>query len=48
MHPMMMVETVGFSGVATIKRSEFGIATFLPMIADDVVLHFNGEFHLAK
>ncbi len=47
MHPMMKVETVGFSGRTTIKRSEFGISTFLPMIADDVVLHFNGEFHLA-
>jgi polyisoprenoid-binding protein YceI len=48
MHPMLKVETVGFSGMTTIKRSDFGIATFLPMIADTVTLTFNGEFHLAK
>lgn len=48
MHPMMKVETVGFAGTTTIKRSDFGIKTFLPMIGDNVKLTFNGEFHKAK
>ncbi|WP_404478490.1 YceI family protein [Novosphingobium sp. BL-52-GroH] len=48
MHPMMKVSTVGFDATGTIKRSDFGVATFLPMIGDDIALTISAEFQLAK
>ena len=35
---------IGFDGEATIKRSEFGMDKFLPMLGDEVELHIEGEF----
>jgi polyisoprenoid-binding protein YceI len=42
--PMSKAYTVGFDGVATIKRSEFGINYGVPMVSDDVKLKFEAEF----
>ncbi|WDS37004.1 YceI family protein [Pseudoxanthomonas sp.] len=42
-HPSRKVPTVGFNATATIKRSEFGIESFLPNIADEVKLHITSE-----
>ncbi len=39
---------VGFDGVADIKRSEFGITTYLPALGDDVHLHIEAEFIAAS
>ena len=36
--------TLGFDGIATIKRSEFGITTYVPMISDEVTLYLEAEF----
>ena len=38
----------GFDGVATIKRSDFGINYALPAVSDEVKLHLEGEFNLKK
>lgn len=38
----------GFDGVATIKRSDFGINYALPAVSDEVKLHIEGEFNLKK
>ncbi|WP_426036429.1 YceI family protein [Brevundimonas sp. DC300-4] len=38
------VYKVGFDGEATIKRSQFGITTYLPALGDEVELHIEGEF----
>jgi len=35
---------VGFDGETTIKRSEFGMDKYLPMLGDEVELHIEGEF----
>lgn len=43
-NPMTKAETVGFTGRAVIKRSEFGIATFVPMISDEVTLTISAAF----
>ena len=43
-NPMSQAETVGFTGRAVIKRSEFGIATFVPMISDEVTLTISAAF----
>ena len=38
-HPMTGAENWGANAVATIKRSEFGMKTFLPAISDEVKLN---------
>lgn len=35
-HPMMKVPTAGFSAKATIKRSDFGMGMFVPLVSDDL------------
>ena len=40
--------TVGFDGRAVIKRSEFGINAFLPILGDEVTLRLEGEFKAAQ
>jgi polyisoprenoid-binding protein YceI len=47
MNPLAKAETIGFDATATIRRSEFGVATFLPAIADAVKLTISAEFHPA-
>lgn len=37
-------KTVGFEGTATIKRSDFGLSTFVPMVADEVHLTISVAF----
>lgn len=41
---MNQKETVGFEGTATIKRSDFGISTFVPMVSDEVELQITTAF----
>ena len=40
--------TVGFTAVGVLKRSDFGIATFLPSIGDEVKLLIDAEFNTPK
>ncbi|WP_174873969.1 YceI family protein [Vogesella oryzae] len=42
-NPMTGVETWGANAVATIKRSDFGMKTFVPAISDDVTLNITLE-----
>src|SRR5262249_40044499 len=35
---------VGFDATATVRRSEFGIKQFVPMVGDDVKLQISAEF----
>ena len=44
LHPVDKLYTVGFDGRAVIKRSEFGITAYLPMVGDEVTLRLEGEF----
>ena len=41
---MNQKETVGFEGTTTIKRSDFGITTFVPMVSDEVELTITTAF----
>ncbi|MFE1597825.1 YceI family protein [Methylobacterium sp. ID0610] len=43
-HPVDKTYTVGFDGRAVIRRSEFGISAFLPVLGDEVTLRLEGEF----
>ena len=43
-NPMSQVETVGFEGHVTIKRSDFGIDFGIPLVSDDVALELTAAF----
>lgn len=43
-NPMSKVENIGFSGMATIKRSEFGLGMAAPMVSDEVKLKIVAAF----
>lgn len=45
-NPVDRKYTVGFDGHARIKRSDFGITYGVPVLGDDVTLHFEAEFKL--
>ena len=46
--PVSKKYTAGFSAEGTIKRTEFGMATYAPYIGDEVKITFSGEFIKAE
>jgi len=42
-HPMRKAPAAGFDAGTTIKRSEFGITKYVPMISDDIKIHITSE-----
>jgi polyisoprenoid-binding protein YceI len=46
--PFGKVQTAGFSATGTLKRSDYGINTMIPMIGDEVVLEVDAEFAVPK
>jgi polyisoprenoid-binding protein YceI len=47
-NPISDLMTVGFSAATTIKRSDFGIKTLLPDLADDVSIEIGAEAYQPK
>jgi polyisoprenoid-binding protein YceI len=45
-NPLDKSFTAGFEATGTIKRSEFGVSTYAPLIGDDVRLTIAGAFVL--
>jgi polyisoprenoid-binding protein YceI len=45
-NPLDKSFTAGFEATGTIKRSEFGVSTYVPLVGDDVHLALNGAFVL--
>lgn len=43
-NPLDKSETIGFSATGTIKRSEFGVRQYVPLVGDDVRLSISGAF----
>jgi polyisoprenoid-binding protein YceI len=43
-NPLTKAYTAGFDATATIKRSDFGVATYLPMIGDETTLRISAGF----
>jgi polyisoprenoid-binding protein YceI len=37
-HPFTQTRTAGFSATTTIKRSDFGIETYLPLVGDEIAI----------
>lgn len=46
-NPFDKTPTLGFSATGTLKRSDFGITTYLPMIGDVVEITIDAEFRRA-
>ncbi|MDP4002229.1 YceI family protein [Methylobacterium sp. NEAU K] len=47
-HPVDQRYTVGFDGLAVLKRSDYGVNAFLPALGDEVSLRIEGEFKAAQ
>jgi|SRR6266850_5628288 len=45
-NPIDKAYTLGFEATGTIKRSEFGVSTYVPVVGDDVQLTIAGAFEL--
>ena len=48
MNPLANVAELGFSAKGTVKRSDFGISQYIPMVGDDVAINIETEMHLKK
>jgi len=47
-HPMRKAPAAGFEATATVKRSDFGITKYVPMVSDDIKIHITTEAIEAK
>ena len=43
-HPMLNTPVIGFSASGTLRRSDFGLDRFVPMVADEVEISIEAEF----
>ena len=47
-NPMMKVASAGFDADIVIKRSDFGVNKYVPMVSDEIPVHITLDSHLAK
>ena len=47
-HPMMNMPVIGFSASGSLRRSDFGLDRFVPMVADEVEIRIEAEFLLGS
>lgn len=47
-NPLSKGYTVGFNATAAIKRSDFGVKTYVPLISDETTLRISAAFEKAK
>ena len=47
-NPLDKTYTVGFDATTTLKRSDFGVKTYLPMIGDETSVRISAAFEKAK
>ena len=47
-HPMKKIPAAGFDAITTIKRSDFGVAGYVPAVSDEVTIRITLEATLAK
>lgn len=43
MHPMRKVPAIGFDATATLKRSDFGVAAYVPNVSDEIRIRITTE-----
>jgi polyisoprenoid-binding protein YceI len=42
-HPMKKIPSAGFDATTTIKRSDYGVAGYVPAVSDEVVIRITLE-----
>ncbi|MBB3955122.1 YceI family protein [Novosphingobium sediminicola] len=47
-NPLSKGYTVGFNATTSLKRSDFGVKTYIPLIGDEVTLRISAAFEKAK
>lgn len=47
-NPMSKKATIGFNAAGSLKRSDFGVKTYLPMIGDETTLRISAPFEKAN
>jgi polyisoprenoid-binding protein YceI len=47
-HPMGKAPAIGFDASTTIRRTEFGIDKYVPMVSDEIALRITTEAHAEK
>jgi len=47
-HPMRKAAAAGFEASTTVKRSDFGISKYVPMVSDEIKIHITSEAIDAK
>lgn len=47
-NPMMKVAGAGFDADVVIKRSDFGVTKYVPMVSDEIPVHVTLDSHLVK
>ena len=47
-NPMVKAPSAGFDATVTIKRSEFGVAKYVPNVSDEIPVRITFDSHLAK
>ncbi|MEO6922044.1 MAG: YceI family protein [Collimonas sp.] len=47
-NPMTKAYTVGFEATAAIKRGDFGVKTYLPLVGDEIKLNIAGAFEMRE
>jgi polyisoprenoid-binding protein YceI len=47
-HPMGKAPAIGFDASTTIRRTEFGIDKYVPMVSDEIALRITTEAHAVK
>jgi polyisoprenoid-binding protein YceI len=47
-NPLSHLLTAGFDADATIRRSDFGVAKFIPSVADELTVHITLDAHAAR
>ncbi|WP_329742372.1 YceI family protein [Dyella sp. A6] len=48
MHPMLKAQAIGFDATGTLKRSDFGVGAYVPMVSDQIKLRITTEGSVPK
>jgi len=47
-HPMTKAQAIGFDATATLKRSDFGVGAYVPMVSDEIKVRITTEADVPK
>jgi polyisoprenoid-binding protein YceI len=47
-HPMTKAQSIGFDATGTLKRSDFGVAAYVPNVSDEIKIHITTEASVPK